>query len=50
MLKCEKVTGVGLLGFVRGRDSKLFSLTLWDCKNVTQQDIVALSAIVKVYC
>lgn len=42
VLECEKVTGVGLLGFVRGRDSRLFSLTLGDCKNVTQQDIVAL--------
>ena len=46
--ECEKVTGAGLLGFVRGRSSK-FSLTLQGCRNVTQQDIVSLSAIVEVY-
>ena len=46
--ECEKVTGAGLLGFVRGRGGD-FSLTLQGCRNVRQQDIVALSAIVKVY-
>ena len=46
--ECERVTGAGLLGFVRGRGSD-FSLVLQDCINVTQQDIVALSAIIKIY-
>ena len=46
--ECEKVTGAGLLGFVRGRSSKI-SLTLQGCRNVTQQDIASLSAIVEVY-
>ena len=46
--ECEKVTGAGLLWFVRGRGSD-FSLTLQGCRNVIQQEIVALSAIIKVY-
>lgn len=45
--ECEKITGTGLLGFVRGRSSD-FSLTVQGCSNVTRQDIVALSTIVKV--
>jgi hypothetical protein len=45
--ECEKVTGAGLLGFVRGRDGD-FSLALQGCRDVTQQDIVSLSAIVKI--
>ncbi|KIM37211.1 hypothetical protein M413DRAFT_448706 [Hebeloma cylindrosporum] len=45
---CKKVTIAGLLGFVRGRGSD-FSLTLHGCRKVTQQDIIALSTIVKGY-
>ncbi|KIM34645.1 hypothetical protein M413DRAFT_33135 [Hebeloma cylindrosporum] len=44
---CERVSGAGLLGFVRGRDSD-FSLVLQDCINVTKRDIIALSATVEV--
>lgn len=44
---CVKVTGAGLLEFVRGRGCT-FSLTLQNCRDVTQQDIDTLSASVKV--
>ena len=46
---CERVTGTGLLEFVCGRGSD-FSLSLQGCKNLnmTQEDMVAISAMVRV--
>ena len=46
---CERVTGTGLLEFVRAQGSD-FSLSLQGCKNlnITQEDMVAISAMVKV--
>ena len=46
--RCWDVTGRGLLGFVRGRRSD-FRLYLSGCERVRQEDIVALSAVIKVH-
>ncbi|KIM37210.1 hypothetical protein M413DRAFT_31138 [Hebeloma cylindrosporum] len=46
--QCARVTGAGLLGFVRGR-GRNFALALQDCINVTQLDIISLAAIIEVY-
>ena len=44
---CEGITGAGLLRFVQGR-AESFELLLDSCPGVTEEDIGALSEIVKV--
>ena len=48
LVRCERVTGAGLLGFVRIRRSD-FCLTLHRCRYIREKVIAELSEIVKVH-